>query len=617
MFQGFGAGVGRTADVWRYSLKDKKWEVVVTSGNNSDKPTKRDGHSATYLGNGKVLLFGGQGEPSPNEKSERALDIVKTKTWSIRDLYNDLFMYDCNEKKWEMLCPQGGVPLCRRGHSAVFFPPGGYDEDQLVIAHPTHTHHSHSHHHHQSLQKPKKKGEEEDHHDYEPIPENSVVVFGGSGMEVSKYIEAVYNDIWVFNLDSGRWTKTRCRGTEPKPLFDHRVVRVGHLMVVVGGITATNARSAKGEQAMEPNHDVYVLNLKTCSWSTMLIKTNKGKPAKLNLHGHSLITDPYNEGILYLFGGKDTIDGKKAALESVAGARRLMKRSNDTHAWEINLKTGVMQPIPTKNLPPETRYEHIAVSGGQEGTFLPRAPPPKRKPETREEPLLYMFGGARIESFGFCDPVMIALVRTFSYTFPDLMSQTGSTKKDEIPDDASISTRHTEGSALTSGLGLGVDPDVDEDNFRQPSIWEKKQAMEIQAGKSTVMREPSSWEELKLALSCSLTDKRSAVGGSSLALEASTSSPSRPGTADSRKESSGGNRGGTGSGSSGADSGGTEMALSAKAMRKKEIKRLKKLGQTILPIIKNKPYLQAKGAYFDAYPAPIPAERKYAGKATL
>lgn len=601
LFQGFGAGVGRTSDVWRYGMKEKKWDTVVTSGNNSDKPTKRDGHSATYLGEGKVLIFGGQGEPSVNEKSERTLDIVKTKTWSIRDLYNDLFMYDCNTSKWEMLCPQGGVPLCRRGHSAMFFPPGGYEENQLQIYHP------HDHHHHHSHHSPKKskKGPDEDHNEYEPVPENSVVVFGGSGMEVSKYIEAVYNDLWVFSLDNGRWNKTKCRGIEPKPLFDHRVVRVGHLMLVIGGITATNARSAKGEQAMEPNHDVYLLNLKTLVWSTLEIKTHKGKAAKLNLHGHSLVTDPYNEGILYLFGGKDTIDGKKAALESIAGAKRLMRVTHDTHAWEINLKTAVMNPIPTKNLPPETRYEHIAVSGGQEGSFITRDPPPKRKPESREEPLMYLFGGARVESFGFCDPVMLALVRTFTYTYPDLMSQAGgSTKKDEIPDDASISTRHTEGSALTMGVGVAQ---YDEDSLRQPSIWEKKQAVEIQAGRSQVIREPSSWEELKLALSVSATDKRSAHGGKSTTLDIDTTSPSRPDTAESTDRPA----------PVAPADGGTEMALSAKAMRKKEIRRLRQLGQTILPIIKNKPYLDAKASYFAAYPAPMPERRKYTGKSTL
>ena len=59
------------------------------------------------------------------------------------------------------------------------------------------------------------------------------------------------------------------------------------------------------------------------------------------------------------------------------------------------------------------------------------------------------------------------------------------------------------------------------------------------------------------------------------------------------------------------------MALSAKAMRKKEIRRLRKLGQTILPIIKHKPYIDAKTSYFEAYPAPVPERRKYTGKATL
>ena len=191
--------------------------------------------------------------------------------------------------------------------------------------------------------------------------------------------------------------------------------------------------------------------------------------------------------------------------------------------------------------------------------------------------------------------------------YPDLMSHAGgSTKKDYIPDDASVSTRQTEGSALT--MGLGVAEDGEEDNLRQPSIWEKKQAMEIQAGRSQVMREPSSWEELKLALSVSVTDKRSAHSGKGSTVDAEATSPSRPGTADST--------GPPASNSELAD-GGTEMALSAKAMRKKEIRRLRKLGQTILPIIKHKPYIDAKTSYFEAYPAPVPERRKYTGKATL
>jgi hypothetical protein len=649
LFCGFGAGVGRSSDVWRYGMKDSMWSIVQTSGNNSDKPTKRDGHSATYLGEGKVLIFGGQGEPSPNERSERTLDIVKTKTWSIRDLYNDLFLYDCNEAKWEMLCPQGAVPLTRRGHSAVYFPKGGYGETQFVMHHNDHHHHNHSHSHHksQASRSPSKKAgggggkkgaaaaaQEEEHHEYDPIPENSVVVFGGSGMEVSKYIEAVYNDVWVFSLDSGRWDKVRCRGVEVKPLFDHRVIRVGHLMVVTGGITATNAKSSKPAD-LQPNHDVYVLNLKTLSWSTMDVSTANGKPAKLNLHGHSMISDPYDEGIVYLFGGKDTVDGKRASLESVAGAKNLLKRNpHDTHAWQLDLGAGVMSPIPARNLPPETRYEHVAVSCGQEGSFLARPPAPRRKPGTREEPLFLIFGGARVEHFGYCDPDIIQVVRVYSYAFQDMMSQASGSKApgnkvEDIADDMTISTRHTEGSAMTGLPGL-VDEEGDGD-LRQPSIWEKKQTMEITNGKSTFIREPSSWAELKLALSVSQTDKRSnhqagpaaSLGASQSlgALEDGGGSLSRPGTSTSQS-TEGGGREGSGAAAAGGngpatDSGGAEMALSAKAMQKKQLKRLRALGQTILPIVKNKSYLAAKSSYFEAYPAPLPVARAYKGKATL
>ena len=174
---------------------------------------------------------------------------------------------------------------------------------------------------------------------------------------------------------------------------------------------------------------------------------------------------------------------------------------------------------------------------------------------------MYIFGGARIETFGFCDPEILALVRTYTYSYADLVSQAGnSTKKEEILDDVSISTRQTEGSALT--IGVNVADEGDEENLRQPSIWEKKQAMEIQAGRSQVMREPSSWEELKLALSVSVTDKRSSHSGSSNHLDADATGLSRPGTAESTNRSA--------SNVALPVEGGTEMALSAKAMRKKK-----------------------------------------------
>ena len=114
---------------------------------------------------------------------------------------------------------------------------------------------------------------------------------------------------------------------------------------------------------MEPNYDVYVLNFKTLVWSTIEIKTHLGKSAKL-VHGHSLVTT-YDEGIIYLFGGKDVVDGKKAVLESVVAAKRLMRRKTVLTLGN-QLKTAIMSPI-NKESASEMRFDHIAVSGAKKG----------------------------------------------------------------------------------------------------------------------------------------------------------------------------------------------------------------------------------------------------------
>lgn len=617
LFCGVGAGVGRSADVWKFDLTTKLWQIVVTKGNNSDKPSKRDGHTTTDVGDGKLLMFGGQGEPSPNERSERTLDVVKTKTWSVRDLQNDLFEFDCKTDTFKMLCPEGGVPLCRRGHSAIYLPKNAYSEPQTNIPHIAHKHDHHASHAGASSPKKGKGKDEEVHEEYLPIPENSLVVFGGSGMEVSKYIEAVYNDLWVYNLDSGRWNKTRTRGVEPKSLFDHRVVRAGHLMLVVGGITGTNSKAAGGDLA--ENQDAYILNMKTLVWSQVEILTHHGKPAKLNLHGFSLVTDPYEEGIAYLFGGKTTVDGKRAALETVAGARKLLKATDEGHAWVLNLSAGTMSPLHTDNAPPENRYEHLTQREGFEGHLVERPPAPKRKAGSRSEPIFHIFGGSRTEIQGYCDPVMHSLVRVFTYTNPELMSIGGGGSKapqgtgashanDDYDDGATISTHHT---ADASSIYTALQDNNEEEDLRQPSIWEKRQQMDITAGKSSFLRTPSSWNELKLALSSSLTDKRS----SHLGTGSSSPTPlgSRPTTQGGEREEKSPSKDGSGtSGGSGSEAQPkSPTGLSAKQKKKLEIARLKALGQIVLPIVKGKSYKDAKESYFSKHPAPVPALRTY------
>lgn len=55
-----GEGVGKSSEVWKYSLVDSKWSQVIVAGGDNP-PSCRDGQSISYIGNGRVLLFGGQG----------------------------------------------------------------------------------------------------------------------------------------------------------------------------------------------------------------------------------------------------------------------------------------------------------------------------------------------------------------------------------------------------------------------------------------------------------------------------------------------------------------------------------------------------------------------------
>lgn len=621
---GFGAGVGRSSEVWRYGLEDGQWRLVANNGH--DNPPSRDGHTATPIGNGVVLMFGGQGAPTQNEKSERNLDVVRTKTYLIRDLYNDLYKWDCQQEQWTMLMPEGGVPLCRRGHSAVFVPFGAYSSTFApvgIVEQHEHTSKRGNQGNHggssssSSISSPaasrKKHGEP-----ILPIPENSVVVFGGSGMEVSKYIEAVYNDLWVYNVDVGRWVKHRTRGGEPKPLFDHRAERVGELLVIVGGITSTNAKPFISDELPVENNDVFILNLQTATWSVLEIFSPHRKPSRLNLHGFSLTVDPFspNSGILFLFGGKDTVDGKRAAHETAAGAKRLLKKAKGTNfTLQIDLHKCLVTQVEYKGSAPDRRYQHIGIAlNDDELTKRPKLVPRMtvtgvKLPPPVEEPVLMIFGGARVEQGGYCDNVLYQLVRTRAYIDTEVEDAGESVHEDAHSVASGAASLHD--SSIGSVGHPQEDFNEDEEDIDRPaSIWEKVQAQHRLAGEET--RDPSTWAELKLALSTSLTEKRfgqmtkgtaAGVEGSHHGHHASTSRlPSVMHASASLQELQ------------------QEAALEApapaatssfaKALEaKKQMQKIRALSASVLPLVKGKhmSFVQAKETYLQSFPPQMPA----------
>jgi len=125
LLMGAGAGSGRSNEVWRYSLKHGTWEQLEVNG---EVPTARDGHSATYVGNGKFLLFGGQGVPTVNAKANKVGGeggTAKVKTLLAREVFNDVTEFDCDTLTWAPVFPFGTPPISRRLHTANFVSYGG------------------------------------------------------------------------------------------------------------------------------------------------------------------------------------------------------------------------------------------------------------------------------------------------------------------------------------------------------------------------------------------------------------------------------------------------------------------------------------------------------------
>jgi len=341
MLLGSGSGVGRTAEVWKFNAASCKWSNLVCKGENI--PTSRDGHTVTYIGNGKVVLFGGQGYPYTNEKSEKITEIQKVKTYFVREVYNNLYEFDCETLTWKALLIEGAsLPMGRRGHIAFYVPSHGG-----TIAH----RHSRSHSSHRVKHG---NGPEEEN----CLPGHSLIVFGGAGVEPSKYTEILYNDLWAYSFARTRWTRVATKGIEPRPMFDHKAEMLGDNLIVVGGITGVTAQQRHDMNMI--TSDVMMLNTKTLTWQYLDIYDSRGRATNLRLHGHSLVAERPG-GALLLFGGRETVEAKRAAIE-IAPAKGVKVKAPPV-CWRLEISDQVRAtPFMVKGPHFEMRYGHVGVA---------------------------------------------------------------------------------------------------------------------------------------------------------------------------------------------------------------------------------------------------------------
>lgn len=484
---GSGSGLGKSSEVWKFNVAEKSWNRVTCSG---EPPSCRDGHTGTHIGNGKFVIFGGQGFPEPNLKLGKESETMKTKTYNKREVYNDLMIFNCDTAHWSPLYPDGlSVPMGRRAHTAVHIPAAansaaagaresfsadGFDASSVVSG----STYQSSVHAGLSVGSPSAPssmlragyaGAAAESDKVSAIPSNSLLVFGGVGIELSKYTEQLYNELWAFSFDSNTWIRQESRGVEPRPMYDHKMEWVDDSnLLVLGGITAPSKVPAAAFHT-SPYSDVMLFNIRTVTWSYLKIYDMHGRPERFNFHGFAIAADRTSDehsGKFYIFGGRQVVDSKYAAT---AKSLSIDRPCDGALTLVLNAKEGTLLPLDIKfGGVPEDRYGHVGVcastnidnlvvpnsnypgrsGGGANGGsgagagFSGGGASQKRKEGSRSrsirnsffdaspevqhaESLMFVFGGCAIEGPGFCDPLLHQLVRVTS---------TGSSDGLKLPD---------------------------------------------------------------------------------------------------------------------------------------------------------------------------------------
>lgn len=713
---GSSSGLGKANEVWVFDLRTKLWSKIDTG---ESGPTGRDGQAGAYIGNGRFVIFGGQGFAEPNQKLGKESDQMKTQTYWKREVYNDLWMFDCNTLKWSPIYPDGlSFPMGRRGASCIYIRHLSQTlyNNTSTLAEPSaaRSRRSAGNNTRQTLGEDssyatpsinsgalretntpgRSKNEAPGYGSSNggsstvsgpPPLENCLVVYGGAGIELSKYTEQLYSDVWVFSFDRNIWIRYDTKGVDPVPTTDHRVYKLEDSMVVMGGIRDTTPKVGGNAKDTQNTSDIQILNLMTMTWSNLPIynSSNRDKSLKLNLHGFAAFPDqvfppsptvfnpnPHRRGQtpppldpgarnsqLILFGGNQVLD-TKAAIHS-KGMKALKDKSSQDATFFLNIDECSICPILLRgDVFPENRYLHVGVSstpcnyqineppnsqGDNDTVSLasqatlsvaggPGAAETKKPQESRksfvpglggvdlrtEEAVGYVFGGSNIETGGYCDPILYALMRvkiidplmlrggsapvtnpttTSTTAAPTKGSQAQNTAKNVLQFQSSFDNNGSffEGGGGGSGLMNSRDADIffaasssstntrgddmiDPPDFETSSIWVNVQN-KANNYRNKQIREPNNWEEVKLSLTFSRS-QRSFESLPSAFDNVNVSSPNPQTNSSTRFESFGHGGGGSGSLRPGmsrmASRSGSRQQKQEEAERKRELLRQSK-----------------------------------------
>lgn len=215
LFGGFD-GNNYLNDTWEYDISTHTWTEYNTIG---IKPIARSDHSIAYVGNGKLIMYGG-----------RYLS-GEGKYYYLQDTWE----YDISTHTWMEYNEEGNNPFSRASHSISYISDdrlilfGGYVEDVGNTSDAWEYDLSN----HAWLPKdtdnsPSRRVK----HTMAYFGDSKVIMFGGYGDYSGKEF---LSDTWVYNTDTSNWIKCDVSSQNPSARRNHSIAYIGDNRVIMFG----------------------------------------------------------------------------------------------------------------------------------------------------------------------------------------------------------------------------------------------------------------------------------------------------------------------------------------------------------------------------------------------
>ncbi len=249
----FGGNITSTAnetdETWIYDLSTNSWSQKIVDG-----PVAREEHDMAYIGEDKVLLFGG--DAATGYQSDTWIYDLSESTWHEMNpinhppvsqnhklaylgddkvlyfLQNKTWVYDLSENNWTdqnpAIYPSGNSSpaMCYIGQSKVLLFGGGNDET-WIFDYSSNT---------WTQMNPTISPSARSYHALSYIGNNRALLFGGS--TASGYA----NDTWIYDYGSNNWSQD-LNAINPSPRYSHQIAETSlngsNYLVLFGGYDGT------------------------------------------------------------------------------------------------------------------------------------------------------------------------------------------------------------------------------------------------------------------------------------------------------------------------------------------------------------------------------------------